>query len=65
MSISVVPKSTDFFESNLKIAKDFVDKHRMLNIISWDEWAENSYVEPNVEDGFKYLQTLRDTLAGH
>jgi hypothetical protein len=44
---------------------DFVDRNQMLNIVSWDEWAENSCIEPSVEDGFKYLQTLRDTLAEH
>jgi len=48
----------------LEIAKEFVDKSRMLKIVSWDEWGENSYIEPSVADGFKYLQTLRDTLGG-
>jgi hypothetical protein len=58
-----VPKSVGFFESNLKTALGFVGKSRILNIVSWDEWGENSYIEPSVEDGFKYLQTLRDILA--
>ena len=60
-----VPKSTEFFATNLRIAMEFVDRNQMLNIVSWDEWAENSYIEPSVEDDFKYLQTLRDTLAEH
>jgi len=59
-----VPKSVEFFKSNLDIAMNFLDKSRLLMIVSWDEWGENSLVEPTVEDGFKYLQTLRDTLGG-
>jgi hypothetical protein len=60
-----VPRSVEFFKSNLEIALEFLDKSRLLMIVSWDEWGENSFVEPTVEDGFKYLQTIRDTLAGH
>jgi len=60
-----VPRSMQFFKSNLDIAMDFLDKSRLLMIVSWDEWGENSFIEPTVEDGFKYLETLRDKLAGH
>jgi len=59
------PKSPEFFEAHMKVALDFVDKSRLMMIVSWDEWAENSFVEPTVEDGFKYLQAICDTLAGH
>jgi hypothetical protein len=60
-----LPKSAEFLASQLQVALDFVDKNRLMMIVSWDEWAENSFVEPTVEEGFRYLQTVRDILAGH
>ena len=65
VSYGYVPRSTQFFMSNLKIAMEFVDRSRMLGIVSWDEWGEDSFIEPSVEDDFKYLQTLKDAVAGH
>ena len=61
---SYAPKSPQGLAARLETALQFVGRDRMLMIVSWDEWAENSFVEPTVEDGFKYLQTLRNTLAG-
>jgi len=58
------PRSPEFFSSELKMAIDFADENRLLGIVEFDGWGENTYIEPSVEDGFKYLQTLRDTLAG-
>jgi len=60
-----LPKSTRFFASTMKTATQFADKHRLLGIVTFDDWGENTFIEPSVEDGFKYLQTLRDALAGH
>ncbi len=64
-SFGYVPRSTEYFKTNLQIAKEFVDKNKLLKISTWNEWEENTNIEPTVQDGFKYLQTLRDTLAGH
>jgi len=64
VSHGYVPRSTEFFKTNLKIAKEFIDNSRMLKVSDWNQWGENSYIEPSVADGFKYLQTLRDTLGG-
>jgi len=60
-----VPKSREFFASNLKSAIEFADTNRIVGIVEFNGWGENTYEEPSVEDGFKYLETLRDTLAGH
>ena len=62
-SFGYVPRRTEYFKTNLQIAKEFVDKSKMLKIGTWNEWEENTNIEPTVQDGFKYLQTLRDTLA--
>jgi len=63
-SYGYVPRSIEYFKTNLQIAKEFVDKSKLLKISTWNEWEENTNIEPTVEEGYGYLQTLRDTLAG-
>lgn len=58
-------RSVERFREQLNICKKYVDPKLQTLLIFFNEWNENSGVEPSVEDGFKYLQTLRDTLAGH
>jgi len=64
-SYGYAPRSTQFLKQNLKTAMEFTDRNKMLGIVEFDGWGENTFEEPSVEDGFKYLQTIRDTLAGH
>jgi len=64
-SYGYIPRSIEYFKTNLEIAKEFVDKRKLLKISTWNEWEENTNIEPTVQDGFTYLQALRDTLGGH
>jgi hypothetical protein len=63
-SYGYVPRKTEFLSYTLKNALQFADKNGMVGIYSLNDWGEGTFVEPSVEDGFTYLQTLRDTLAG-
>ena len=36
---------------------------RILNINSWNEWTEGSYLEPDMVHGLKYLEAVRDVLG--
>jgi len=36
---------------------------RILNINSWNEWTEGSYLEPDVVNGMKYLEAVRDLFG--
>ena len=38
-------------------------RHKILNINSWNEWTESSYLEPDDVWGTGYLDTLRAELA--
>jgi hypothetical protein len=58
------PRSLELFEATINVAKDYLGKNRIMRLVSFNEWFEGTNVEPSVEDGLKYLQTLRDTLAG-
>jgi hypothetical protein len=36
---------------------------RILIVNAWNEWTEGSYLEPDTENGFGYLEALRDVKA--
>ena len=35
-----------------------------LGLISWNEFSENTYVEPSVRNGFRYLDVVADVRQG-
>jgi hypothetical protein len=36
---------------------------RILDINCWNEWTEGSYLEPDVVNGLKYLEAVRDVFG--
>lgn len=58
-------RSVERFRKELDICLKHTDPNLKTFFIFFNEWNENSGVEPSVQDGFEYLQTLHDTLAGH
>ncbi len=36
---------------------------RIMNINSWNEWTEGSYIEPDATHGFKYLEAIREVFG--
>jgi hypothetical protein len=51
------------FEKALIIAKEYVDSHPnqppLLTINSWNEWTESSYLEPDDQAGYGYLEAVK------
>ena len=45
--------------------KNKPDEEKIVYLKSWNEWAEGNYIEPDLENGRKYLETLRDALKKH
>jgi hypothetical protein len=49
-------------------ARAFVDAHpdqpKLITINAWNEWSEGSYLEPDTEFGYGYLEAIRDVFGG-
>ncbi len=55
------------FERQLKQALDLVkdkkDEHKIIFLMSWNEWAEGNYIEPDMQYGHGYLDVLKKHLV--
>lgn len=56
----------DVFKRQIQKALSLLDhkkeEHKLLFLWSWNEWAEGSYVEPDLKYGHGYLDAIRDTI---
>ena len=50
-------------ENALDIVKDKKDEHKIIFLMSWNEWAEGNYVEPDLKYGNGYLEALKKALS--
>lgn len=54
------------FKKALGRMKKFVDNHpqtqNILNINSWNEWTEGSYLEPDTTNGMAYLNAVKEVF---
>lgn len=61
---SVVTGNTpEQFENFLRQARDFADGHpdqpRLITVNSWNEWTESSYLQPDADNGYGYLEAVQ------
>ena len=55
------------FEKALRMTKERMEKNpdnpKILNINSWNEWTEGSYLEPDTVEKFAYLEAIRNVFG--
>ncbi len=49
-------------EKALELLSNKSEEHKILFLMSWNEWAEGNYVEPDLKYGHGYLNALRDCI---
>jgi hypothetical protein len=60
---TIVPRRAgDTYRASWTAASD--TGHSALGIISWNEFSENSHIEPSVSNGYLYLDTTRELARG-
>lgn len=56
----------ELFKKNISNALKYIEKkdeqHKILFLMSWNEWGEGNYVEPDSLYGYGYLNALKDIL---
>lgn len=60
----VIEKSTERFRSYLEGVKPQLSSQNMVIITSWNEWHEFTQIEPGLDYGVSYLETVRQTMVG-
>ena len=54
------------FAALLSKAKEYADSHpgqpKLITINAWNEWVEGSYLLPDMENGFGYLEAVRKVM---
>jgi len=60
----VLSKSPDRLRRQIEIGKKYLNKDAPIFLVStFNDWAENTTIEPTVEEGFSYLQVLKDEFT--
>jgi len=54
-----------YFKKSIELLKkmNFKDDENFIFINSWNEWAEGNYLEPDIKNGYQYLEAVKETLA--
>lgn len=66
----VTGSNPEDFEKALRMAKSWLEKNtkpglpKLLTVNSWNEWTEGTYLEPDEENGYAYLNAIARVFMG-
>lgn len=55
-------KFKNYFKQLVENTKKYYDTD-MIFVFAWNEWAEGGYLEPDTNNGFAFLEAIRDSLC--
>ena len=60
----VIPRDISRFRYFCEEARKYLSDKNMILITSWNEWHEDTQIEPDQKDSKSYLEVIRQTLVG-
>lgn len=51
-------------QQTLSLLESKQEKHKILFLQSWNEWAEGNYIEPDLKFGHGYLDVIKECIKG-
>lgn len=55
-----------YFQQQVELALELIksksEEHKILFLMSWNEWGEGNYMEPDLEYGHGYIQALKNAI---
>ncbi|MPL93524.1 hypothetical protein SDC9_39656 [bioreactor metagenome] len=64
--IVITKSSPELFAKQVKQSLKFIenkdDDHKLIFLVSWNEWGEGNYIEPDLKYGNSYLKELRKEI---
>ena len=63
----VVENTPEQFAETLRLFRDRIalrpEEQRIITLNAWNEWTEGSYLEPDSECQYRYLEAIREIFA--
>ena len=63
MGVCYMNSSPEIFEKHLKILNDkYAQTKTFLYVNAWNEWGEGAYLEPDEQERYNYLNTIKNIM---
>ena len=60
---NATPKNFDrLVKDTLKFVENKEDEHKIIFLMSWNEWGEGNHMEPDIKYGHQFLDVLKNNL---